>query len=553
MQIKSGSRLQKTFLIGGFILVIVISTILSFIATENGLAFDRDGCFYLGAARIIKAYLGQGPQADLDRTLLYDIIRSYADTARRWPPLYPILLAAVSGPADPYSAARVLHLLFPVILGLLLWSVFYQHQLKLSHAVLATAVTLLSPEILRLNWYAYSEMTFIVWQLLVLIAIGRYLQTGRTGWLITAVFFTALAGLTRYVGIVMGLAVAVTVWRTNRERALYRRILISGLSLLAAILPVMLYLVLPVILSGEFDIAGRSFSWSWTAGRAFIFAGSSLIGFLKYLHPPWGPPAVRIFFAVGAVAVMLLLTVHGGMARRPDAPPPETTALIRDFLEVCLAGYLVLILCWSVLLDPVLGYSGITPRIFAPLFIWLVLWIGFSAPVIPVFSKKIAFYVKKYLISIFILIFILFNLAGTEINAFKNRKLMKNKNVAWQKEETLAYVRNLSRPFRLVSNKPCQLFHYSGVPAFALPSHFNVVKFQPNEAYVQQMTRLREMLHQQNGYVLYFNPLFQYRSLDEVSQETTLDECLRLLDVKPVFYTKNGLILRPPEYIENPD
>ena len=127
-----------------------------------------------------------------------------ADAYARWPPLYPLLLAGGGlGAADPYDVAGPLG---AVAFGLTIlvagrWMASRLESRPL--VVWACLAVALSIPLSRMATAALSEMPFILFTVLVLAQADAFLKTGRRSALLWAVAFTALACLTRYLGVAL--------------------------------------------------------------------------------------------------------------------------------------------------------------------------------------------------------------------------------------------------------------------------------------------------------------------------------------------------------------
>ena len=125
-------KFKSEIYIAGTVSVIIISTLLSFIATGNGLNYSIDSYFYLGAAQYINIFLGIDQQPGVTGDFLKQLLLHYDSIPVRWPPLYPILLAITNWfwDGNVYTTSRYLHFFFPMVIGCLIWAVLYKHKVK---------------------------------------------------------------------------------------------------------------------------------------------------------------------------------------------------------------------------------------------------------------------------------------------------------------------------------------------------------------------------------------------------------------------------------------
>ena len=129
-----------------------------------------------------------------------------------FPPLFPLLLAltGVFGP-DPADTAGYVNA-FLCGLAIFLSSLWLLAHLRARPAptsrtlqtyllIWAIAVLVLSPPLLRVASFAWSEPLFILLTVSALFTFNTFLDTGKRASLVLAAIFTSLACLTRYVGI----------------------------------------------------------------------------------------------------------------------------------------------------------------------------------------------------------------------------------------------------------------------------------------------------------------------------------------------------------------
>ena len=162
-----------------------------------GVGLEWDSFNYISAARSL--LVGEG---------FVQTIKVVDSVYARWPPLYPILLAAASFLVfDPWDIAGLLN---AVIFGL---TVFFAGRWlrRRIHSrflvVWACLAVVLAIPLTRSASYAMSETTFVLFATLSLIRIDGFLLGGKRTDLVWAAVFTALACLTRYSGVTVMVAI----------------------------------------------------------------------------------------------------------------------------------------------------------------------------------------------------------------------------------------------------------------------------------------------------------------------------------------------------------
>lgn len=129
---------------------------------------------------------------------------------KMWPPLYPLLLAAVSlGIFDPLEVAGPLNL---ALFGLTVFIGGQYLRRRLDYPLLAVGASLvvaLAIPLAGLAAWALSESLFILLATLALMQTDRFLAGGQRAALLAAAVFSALAWQTRYIGVAVPVAVGL--------------------------------------------------------------------------------------------------------------------------------------------------------------------------------------------------------------------------------------------------------------------------------------------------------------------------------------------------------
>ena len=201
-----------------------------------GVALDYDGIQYIAGARNLLA--GEG----------YSDIRGHPIEV--WPPLYSLLLATASlGAWDPLDVAGPVN---AAVFGLTIFTVGrYLRQRLMSRFLVVwacLAVTLSIPLADQASW-ALSESLFILLTTLALVRIDKFLTDGKTSSLVWAAVFSALAWLTRNMGVVLPVLVGLLLLFQPGTPLIRRARRIAVFSLIAA-LPTALWVVQNHLLTG---------------------------------------------------------------------------------------------------------------------------------------------------------------------------------------------------------------------------------------------------------------------------------------------------------------
>ena len=326
--LAGGRRRRSGFLPGGTTLFLVgVSALGAALVLARGVphgpVLHWDSINYLAVARNLLA--GEG-------FLNFD-----GSPYIRWPPLYPLLLAAAGfGVLDPLRVAGPLN---AALLGLTVFVAGRHLHRRLESGFLALwapLVLALSPALGDLAWWALSGTLFVLLTTLALVHTANYLENRRASSLLGAAAFTALAWQARYLGIVLVAAVGLLLLFFPGA-PFRRRLRPAVLFGLVAGMPMALWLLRNLLVSGSVvgdrdvyyaageilgDMAGFLAGWAgfdpaaWPLAAAALLlpAGAALLRGRASALPPrfsWRPATVFGLFAGLYLGVLLLATMAG--------------------------------------------------------------------------------------------------------------------------------------------------------------------------------------------------------------------------------------------------
>ena len=282
-----------------------------------------------------------------------------ADAYVLWPPLYPLLLAGGGlGAADPYDVAGPLG---AVAFGLTVfvagrWMASRLESRRL--VVWACLAVALSVPLSRVATAALSEMPFILFTVLVLAQADAFLKTGRRPALMWAVAFTALACLTRYIGVALIPAVAAML--LLRDGPLGERAKAIIAYAFPSALPLALWVLRNDLLTGT-PSGSRSGAVTTPVPETLARALEILSGWLLLDAPP-----ERFQIAASALtgALLVLLALPTFRLFRTGARGRGKTA---SLLVLFIATYLAALAVASAI-----SWVSGGPRFYAPLYVPLL-------------------------------------------------------------------------------------------------------------------------------------------------------------------------------------
>ncbi|NPV77400.1 MAG: phospholipid carrier-dependent glycosyltransferase [Anaerolineae bacterium] len=277
-----------------------------------------------------------------------------------WPPLYPVVLAAfpLFG-MDVIEGARwlgaILGGLNVALVGWMLARITRSPWFAAGGAL----IVLFSPAMAETNLQAMTEPLYISLSLLALLFLDTALLRGRRRWLLAAAVFTALALLTRYVGLSLVLAGALGILIYERQ-TLGRRGRDLAIFLAIAVLPAGLWALRNLALSGS--AANRALTFYAIPVSDFALAFETMQG--------WVSPASEILSVGAGKLILALVALLGGflLARFGsfgEENGPRSTLI--DLNQLLLGFYLMMVLVSRLFFDPLI--TIFEQRILAPAYL----------------------------------------------------------------------------------------------------------------------------------------------------------------------------------------
>ena len=289
----------------------------------------------------------------------------------RWPPLYPLLLAA-SGflVFDPRDVAGPLN---AVIFGLTIFVAgqWLRRRIQSRFLVLwACLAIVLSIPLTRVAAWAFSEGPFILFVTLALVRTDDFLTDGKRADLIWAAVFTALACLSRYIGVTLIVAI-LPLLMLRPGVAFLEKVKHSVAYAMISLVPIGLWSMSNIVRVGEPGGTRQP------PGATLVGALNSILGDLSrwvIFFPTSGGVRFVAVVLVGIALIALAAAVGYVAARsmRRDSP-------LRGWSPFSLFGGFALVYLVSIaVLGAVTFVSPLSGRMTAPAYIPL-LFVGVFA------------------------------------------------------------------------------------------------------------------------------------------------------------------------------
>ena len=277
-----------------------------------------------------------------------------------WPPLFPLLLAALAWVGvDPLEAGRLIN---ATAFGLTILAAGCWLRSNLRSRLLALAATATLAASLPLTHFASYHITeplFVLFPLLALIQLASFLNRKTTASLWWAAVFTALAALTRYPGVALIAAGVLILWPLARPKHTLVFGAISSLPLLAVLARNWAASGSLTQAAGDRYPSGQSLS----AGL-----GQAIEVFRTWVVPPNAPDGLGYLLGL-AVAAVVLTGVVVVLRADPEAAP----VYVRLGPALPFGGFALTYLVFMVAVVPFTVMQGVDSRYLLPIYVPLLL------------------------------------------------------------------------------------------------------------------------------------------------------------------------------------
>jgi uncharacterized protein (TIGR03663 family) len=253
--------------------------------------------------------------------------------------------------------ARISAAIFGVILVLL--PVFLRKELGRVGALIVSALTLISPSILYYARYIRNDIYMMVWAMLMAIALFRYLDSRKPGWLYLGVLAVTLSMTTKetaYITGFIGFTFVIMLWiQQMLSQKATRRAYVVGAAFTILLVVVMIALnvykdTLPMASpdSAEEQAGLTQQTIQKVIEVIFLLVGilvTMLLGSVLMRHDERLKPALKLMaaYVIAIVALMVICAAAGGLVWLIVAQLPEGIVSPPVFLvlQVALVGVAV--------------------------------------------------------------------------------------------------------------------------------------------------------------------------------------------------------------------
>lgn len=448
-------------------------------ATTWGIGLSPDSVVYISAARNL--HEGYGLSVFTNSCARAPLIH--------FPPLYPLLLTLVAqGGVDVASAARWLSaILFAANILSAGFMISRSSRSPLVGTVVGSFLVLTSVAVIKAHLMAWSEPLFIFCSLWGLYFLARYLDTHRVLLLVLAALMTGLAVLTRYSGLAVIAAGAVSLLCLTAAPFRHR---LSTAAVYGAI------------------SIGPVLSWSFwqgsglaaTADRVLAWHPIGLMHLKEALYtcslwflPAKVPGLIRYPVALifGAVLIGLALwsvrSRHLSLSRAARLVLDKTPRLLL-VLALFVAGYMLFLVVSISLYD---YHTPLDERILLPAQVALIV---IGCCLLPPLAVVRAPACRVLFIAVLLAFGLSYFLRGTVLVARSHTEGQEYASRTWRTSPTMQYVNGLPATVPIVSNAADAIYAVTGRLAYWVPAKFDPSTLLPNPKYAADVDATRDLL-----------------------------------------------------------
>lgn len=476
------------------LLLALLAVAIVILATKFGIGITPDSTVYLEAARnLIK---GQG--------LVALAANGELQPMTHYPPLYSFLLALFGVMFAPVEAGG--RWLQAVLFGanVLLVGIAIARYARDSFwlPVAGALLMLTAPDVAAVHTLALTEPLFLLLATSSLLALARYLETNRYGWLIAAASFAALALLTRYVGVTLIITGAAALFMLGKRQ--WRGRLSAALIFGAiACVPMVLWMIRNMSLTGA--QTDRQVSFHPPGLKQVVVAFSTISSWLL-LGKVRGDLRIA-FFAVEVILIGLFLLFLIREKRKSTVgdwriSTSENPGQLPLVLLIFIASYVGFIVTATSFFDLVI----FDERTLVPVHVVTIILLMVSG------SKLLARFRGTRWIKItlaFIAVALAASYSFRTANWFDRtrRDGQGYASRAWKESETIQHVKRLPTGTPIYSNAYDAVYYLTGRPATLIPEKTVFVTGKPNQNYEAELEKMRTVLREKKGALVYFNTL----------------------------------------------
>jgi len=487
---KAGSKWS----LGGLLVLALVGIILAWITTPWGVRVGYDSYFYLNAAENLLKGLGLSSLSGEGQLV----------PLTHFPPFYSISLAAISllSAGDILLAARWVAVLVYGFNLFLLGFLIFRYTSSWLAGLMSSSLFLISPIVMDTVVSAFSEGVFLACLLLALFFLTEGVENLNNRFLVSAGIASALACLTRYVGVTVVLTGVFAIFFLSQ--APVKKKIFSAIGYVALSgLPLFLWYVRNWIVAGS--TSNRIFAIHWPKKGNFLIGIDTITG---WFLPQAIPIQIRQYILLAGLIVLVIAIILWARRLRKERSPIKTQPPFRFVLIsllFCLIYSLSLLISRS-FFDASTRWNS---RILSPLYL-----VGFLTVIVVIWQagQVAQFRWRKIMAyAAIVALFVSYLPQSYQFLLVSYREGNGFSGAAWNNSETMRLVEQFSPSGTLYSNNPTAIYFVLGRQAISIPEQYDRVikKYRPE--FEQNLALMRERLKTPHSALVIFDPYQEVR------------------------------------------
>lgn len=493
-------------------------------------------CVGICASAIMFWTMANGPGISPDSTIYFAVAKNilagngfyYGEfSVAHYPPLYSILLAIVGlfNNGDLLQAARLLHAaLFGINLCLIIFVVQKCTNNSFWASIFAALIFLFSAPLILIYSMGWSESSFTIFSLGTLILLSYYSRKPSTKWLVVTSIVCGLAIATRYIGVVLLPAIAISILFWG-NRTVKDKFLDTFIAMVISCFPISVWMVSNLIMTQS--ATDRTLT-KHLFGLEHI---KSLIETMYYyIFPIQASDWIQGLLIFGILTVFVFSTFK--IFSQKDSYF-EANSIGFILLSLCLTFFIMYIAFLMISISFFDAHTPLDFRILAPAYLTLI--IAFITLTWRLFQSSEQKIIKKgFLILALVSIILNSRPAISRIIDIHNNGLGYS-SVSWRNSEIIHYLKSVPLNENIYTNGVDVLRFWTGKEAMVLPQKIFGTTLRPNQNYKEQIKFLCEDVREGKAIIIYFTNVNR-PYLPE------LGELINKCDISPLMELSDGII-----------
>lgn len=487
-------KARSKWFLGGLLVLALVGVILAWFTSPWGVRVGYDSYFYLNAAENLLKGLGLSSLSG----------EGHVVPLTHFPPFYSLILAAISllSGGDILIAARWAAVLVYGFNLFLFGFLIFRFTSSWLAGLLGSGLFLISPIVMDIIVSAFSEGLFLACLLLALFFLTEGVGDLKTGLLVTAGIASALASLTRYVGVTIVLTGVFAIFFLSQ--APFKKKVFAAIGYVALSgLPLILWYVRNWMVAGS--TSNRVFAIHWPKKGNFLIGIDTITG---WFLPQAIPIQIRQYILLAGVIILVIILILWARRIRKEGSPIKTCQPFRFVLIsllFCLIYSLSLLISRS-FFDASTRWNS---RILSPIYL-----AGLLALIVTIWQagQVERFRWRKILACAMIAVLFVFYLPQTyQFLLVSYREGYGFSGAAWKNSETMQILEQFSPDGILYSNNPTAIYFVLGRQAISIPEQYDRVikKYRPE--FEQNLALMRQRLKTPNSALVIFYPYQEVR------------------------------------------